>query len=638
MNEKLIVICVPTFRREKLLQDCLLSIASLDFPVGWAVETIVVDNDINESARKICESLSGTLPVTLHYFVHAQRGLAEVRNRLLDEALAVNATLIAFIDDDEQVDKQWLCQHLENMSNYEADVSSGPVRQLGEVSQKEKEKPSGSTPRYVSTNNVLFKSSLASTQKLRFDSFYNFIGGEDFDFFERSEKLGNTHVWAEQALVLETVTQERDSFTYLFYRHFSGGINNVLRFRRSHSWWQAWLKYLPRSAGKIIGFCVYLLSAAIRANKKLMLTAVKKLASGLGYLAGLLNVVVERYREPDEKNDSNALSYCPAMKTLIIKLGALGDAIVATPAIRAILETHSQSPVYLLTSTEYAGLFAALDGVEVAHFPRRGIVNAIECIKWIRKQNFDRIYDLQSNDRSRLYCCLSGAREIVGNHALFPYTHHPGDTFSGQSHVSVRHEQALRSVGIEINHRQAWLPVSREARQRVATWLSENAPAKTAKVLIHAGASRAHPQKRWPYFAEIAEKLCSHGFDVIWLGGSDDAELNTQLAGEVGINATDVFSLSEIVALGQSARFALTNDSGPMHVLSCAGVPVYALFGPTDWRRYHALGQIDRVISLDKPQTFWGEKNNVDINRKDLSLLSPEMVWAVLSKLENITL
>jgi ADP-heptose:LPS heptosyltransferase len=40
----------------------------------------------------------------------------------------------------------------------------------------------------------------------------------------------------------------------------------------------------------------------------------------------------------------------------------------------------------------------------------------------------------------------------------------------------------------------------------------------------------------------------------------------------------------------------LSNDSGPMHVLSLAGVPVYALFGPTDWRRSHALGQQDSVL------------------------------------------
>jgi len=35
----------------------------------------------------------------------------------------------------------------------------------------------------------------------------------------------------------------------------------------------------------------------------------------------------------------------------------------------------------------------------------------------------------------------------------------------------------------------------------------------------------------------------------------------------------------------------MTNDSGPMHILSTAGLPVYAFFGPTDWQRSHAQGQ-----------------------------------------------
>jgi ADP-heptose:LPS heptosyltransferase len=34
-----------------------------------------------------------------------------------------------------------------------------------------------------------------------------------------------------------------------------------------------------------------------------------------------------------------------------------------------------------------------------------------------------------------------------------------------------------------------------------------------------------------------------------------------------------------------------------MHVLSTANLPVYAFFGPTDWRRSHALGQQQRVLT-----------------------------------------
>ena len=50
--------------------------------------------------------------------------------------------------------------------------------------------------------------------------------------------------------------------------------------------------------------------------------------------------------------------------------------------------------------------------------------------------------------------------------------------------------------------------------------------------------------------------------------------------------------------MGKHAAFAVTNDSAPMHILSCSDIPIYALFGPTNPKRTHALGQSNRVISM----------------------------------------
>ena len=76
-----------------------------------------------------------------------------------------------------------------------------------------------------------------------FDLFYNFIGGEDFDFFNRSKNSDAQHIWAAEALVYETITEDRNSLTYLSYRHFTGGINNVLRYKRTHGKIRAWLHF-----------------------------------------------------------------------------------------------------------------------------------------------------------------------------------------------------------------------------------------------------------------------------------------------------------------------------------------------------------------------------------------------------------
>ena len=67
-----------------------------------------------------------------------------------------------------------------------------------------------------------------------------------------------------------------------------------------------------------------------------------------------------------------------------------------------------------------------------------------------------------------------------------------------------------------------------------------------------------------------------------------------------GVDATAEFSLLQLAALASHAEFAVTNDSGPMHLLACGSIPVYGLFGPSDWRRNHAVDQVDHVISLNR--------------------------------------
>jgi ADP-heptose:LPS heptosyltransferase len=62
------------------------------------------------------------------------------------------------------------------------------------------------------------------------------------------------------------------------------------------------------------------------------------------------------------------------------------------------------------------------------------------------------------------------------------------------------------------------------------------------------------------------------------------------------VDATGAFNHLELAALGRRAEFAVVNDSAPMHILSASPLPVYALFGPTDWRRSHGLGQAERVL------------------------------------------
>ncbi len=281
---------------------------------------------------------------------------------------------------------------------------------------------------------------------------------------------------------------------------------------------------------------------------------------------------------------------------LIVKLGALGDLMLATPAIRRILAAESGSSVWLLTSPAFAPLFKNWTGIQVRTMERKGPAALWAALSWVRAQGFRRVYDLQCNDRSRILCALSGIPERVGNAPQLPYTHHP--PVRRRDHPFERLNTLLCAAGIGPAEPTPWLPVTASEARKVEDWLDQHGLRARPFALLHAGTSARWSSKRWPYYGELAEALMVAGMEVVWLGAGEDAVANRELAARCGIDASDAFSVPELCELGRHARFAVTNDSGPMHVLSGAGLPVYAFFGPTDWGRSHAIGQRDRVLAL----------------------------------------
>lgn len=311
---------------------------------------------------------------------------------------------------------------------------------------------------------------------------------------------------------------------------------------------------------------------------------------------------------------------------LVIKLGALGDVVMATPLLDAIARHHAADELALLTTPAFAPLFADWPRFRVISFARNGWRNNLAVLRWLRSSRFDRIYDLQGNDRTALWCALSGSRERVGNHNRFPYTHHPLDAWRGQCHIFERMCAVLASAGIRDIGERPLLPCNEAGQRKVNAWRQTYCADDARLVLLHAGASPSRPEKIWPHFAALAARLLGEGCVVVWLGAEPDRRRNAELAKGGGIDATGLFALDELAELARHARFAVTNDSGPMHVLSAAGVPVFGLFGPSDWRRNHALGQAGNVIAcVDHDARFLGQRAG-----GCLATLSVDVVWSRL--------
>lgn len=311
---------------------------------------------------------------------------------------------------------------------------------------------------------------------------------------------------------------------------------------------------------------------------------------------------------------------------LIIKLGALGDVVMSTSLIKQIQLFHPTDKLFLLTSKPFDTIFQAWKDLNVHTIERKGLLNTLRTMAWIRKSRFDAVYDLQSNDRTGLYCAFSGITKRIGNHPRYPYNIHPEEAYKGQCHIHDRMLTVLKSAGIPAKPLLPALPASNEEKKNISSWIRENKLIENDFIIIHAGGSRQHPEKRWPYYEQLAKKLSAENKSVVWIGGNDDLETNKTLSSITGIDASKLFTFPELAELGRHASFAITNDSGPMHILSCSEIPVYAFFGPTNWKRAHAIGQKKHVITLY--QTVKEQNKSC----QDLGMIRTEDVMLILKR------
>jgi ADP-heptose:LPS heptosyltransferase len=85
--------------------------------------------------------------------------------------------------------------------------------------------------------------------------------------------------------------------------------------------------------------------------------------------------------------------------------------------------------------------------------------------------------------------------------------------------------------------------------------------------------------------------------------------------------------LLELAAILENACIVVTTDSGPMHMAAATGVPVVALFGPGDPKRYCPRGQPGQTIILQ------GRSAPRDPLRWHSDLTATQVIDAILAAL-----
>ena len=119
-----VAVIVPTLRRPDSLERALRSLFGQVRVADRLCEIVIADNDPEGSARDRVEALRAHSPWRLVYIHIPTPGVATARNAALR---ATDASLIAFLDDDEAAAPDWLTRILAAHEASGADVTFSPI-------------------------------------------------------------------------------------------------------------------------------------------------------------------------------------------------------------------------------------------------------------------------------------------------------------------------------------------------------------------------------------------------------------------------------------------------------------------------------------------------------------------------------
>ena len=264
-------------------------------------------------------------------------------------------------------------------------------------------------------------------------------------------------------------------------------------------------------------------------------------------------------------------------RLLVIKLGALGDFVLATGPFAAIRAAHPNEELVLLTSApfaEFARSSGYFDEVWVDERPSRIALIAIQRLRrQLRRGRFYRVYDLQTSGRSSWYFRLMrGFMRPQWSGIAFGCSHPHTNRKRNSMHTIERQAEQLAVAGIP----ETPLPDLSWATSDISRFAL---PARFA-LMIPGGAAH-RPGKRWPAdnYRTLGESWLKQGVIPVIIGGPDEADLAAEIADGTGmLNLAGQTSFADIAALSREAAGVIGNDTGPMHIAAICGCPSVVLF------------------------------------------------------------
>ena len=297
-------------------------------------------------------------------------------------------------------------------------------------------------------------------------------------------------------------------------------------------------------------------------------------------------------------------------KILAVRNDRFGEFLLNIPAFRALKLKFPRAKLTLAVNPYVEELARCIDFVdEVICWENKAhtVKEILSYSSRLKKEKFDLCIIFNPSKEFNIISFLAGIRQRIGYNRKWGFL--LTRKIADEKHLGLRHEidynlGLSRLAGVDSSNRELSLRVDDNLDQGILRGID---PDKA--VVIHPWTSDS--LKQWPLdnFSTLAQRIIKElKLELIIIGGRGEAGQSREIFRGLNsgfVDLTGKTSLPQLAAILKRARLLISGDSGPVHLASCVGTPVLAIFrndipgkGPVRWGPKNANSLIVEKSSL----------------------------------------
>lgn len=300
-------------------------------------------------------------------------------------------------------------------------------------------------------------------------------------------------------------------------------------------------------------------------------------------------------------------------RLLVRSTNWIGDAVMTTPAVRAIRSNFPAARISMLAKPWVAPVFAHSPHVDEiiiyeAGGRHAGAGGTIRLARDLRRYRFDAAILLQNAIEAALIAFMAGIPARIGfdtdgRRLLLTHPVRRTQAIKG-IHQTGYYLKILHGLGLATGPPTLELSLNPADKKRAGRLLADHGLSPGSRLIGLNPSATFGPAKQWfpERYAALGERLhATLGTTILIFGGPSDRELGQTIAGRMAAPSLDLSgrtSLGEAMALIDRCHAFVTNDSGLMHVAAALGTPLVAIFGSTNSTTTSPFSDSSRIVRV----------------------------------------